>query len=66
MSLSSVKVELSLCEPMYRTKANQALFNILNDLEINEDFDLRTISYALDKSTKMVHKIAIHFKISES
>ena len=66
MSVSSVKVEFTLCEQMYRTKANHLLFKILNDLDINEDFDLRSISYALERTTKMVQKISIHFKISES
>jgi hypothetical protein len=66
MSQISVKTEFSLCEPMLRTKANHALFTILNELDINEDFDLKSISYALEKLTKMVYKVTIHFKQSES
>jgi hypothetical protein len=50
---------------MLRTKANHLLFNILNDLNINEDFDLKSISYAMEKSTKLVQKIGIHFKTDQ-
>ena len=63
---SSVKVEFTLCEPMYRTKANNLLFKILSDLNINEDFDLNTISYAIEKANKLVHKLVIIFKSIES
>ena len=66
MAQTSIKVEFSLLEPTLRTKANQLLFTILNDLEINEDFDLKSISYAIEKLTKIVYKIVIHFKQSDS
>lgn len=62
----SVKTELSLETPSSKTKCKSNLFSIFNDLQINDEHDLYSISFAVSKNDSLVYRLVIHFKQIES
>jgi hypothetical protein len=59
-----VLVEFYLNEPTAKTKAKQIIFTLLSSLNINDEFDINSISYLTETQTNLVQKIVIQFKYS--
>lgn len=62
----SVKIEMNLDIPLNKTKCKANLFSIFNDLNINDENDLYSLSYVVNKNDAFVHKLIVHFKSVES
>lgn len=62
MVTQSVKIELTVSNPEIKPKIKQIIYNIFAELEINDEKDCFPLSYAVDKSNDLVHKVIIYFK----
>ena len=61
-SFVSVKIEMTLEDAVSKVKAKAFIFSILDAVGLNDERDLFSISYAIHKQTKQVHKMIVHFK----
>ncbi len=59
-----VLVEFFLNEPTPKTRAKQIVFTLLTSLNINDEFDINSITYLTETQTNLVQKILIQFKYS--
>lgn len=58
----TVKIEMSLVEAMTKVRAKSFVFSLLDELDMCDEKELFSISYAIHRLTKQVHKMIIHFK----
>jgi hypothetical protein len=59
-----VLVEFYFNQPTVKTKAKQIVFTLLTSLNINDEFDISSISYLTETHANSVQKIVIQFKYS--
>ena len=58
----SVKIEFNLDNPLNKTNCKANLFSIFDFLDISDENDLYSLSYAVNKNDGFVYKLMIHFK----
>lgn len=61
-----VQIEISLINSKPKMKVKKEIFALFYDLDINDETDLHSISYAVNKEDNLVYKLIICFKSKNS